>query len=228
MTQTSQPTLKRIRLHYRRGEELRYVAHLDMQQVWERTLRRARLPVAYSQGFSPRPRLHLASALPLGFLSRCEIMDVWLLCLPEAEALAPEEVGAKAQAAAPPGLAIYLAEEASLAAPALQTQVISAEYLAEALDDVSHEQLLTAVENLLALQSLVRERRGKQYDLRPLVESLEVHTDGEIPVLWMRLTARESATGRPEELMSALGFDPADFRITRLSLVLDDPLRQQA
>ncbi len=67
-----EPTpLLRVRMTYARREALRYVSHLDMQMVWERTLRRARMPLAYTKGFNPNPRLHLASALPLGFLSRC-------------------------------------------------------------------------------------------------------------------------------------------------------------
>src|SRR5512133_1957686 len=71
-------SLYRIRLVYARREALRYVSHLDMQLVWERILRRAETPLAYSHGFNPRPRLHLASALPLGFLSRCEMTDFWI------------------------------------------------------------------------------------------------------------------------------------------------------
>jgi radical SAM-linked protein len=211
----SQPTsLQRVRLTYQRGAALRYVSHLEMQQVWERTFRRACLPLAYSQGFNPHPRLHMASALPLGFLSRCEIIDAWLESQHEVE-----EVIARAQASAPPGLQIEAAENIALQAPALQTQVRAAEYLAHLLDPLDTIELQTALDSLLEAASLPRERRGKPYDLRPLVETLELRP-GEQPALYMRLAAREGATGRPEEVLESLGLDPTAARIERTALIL--------
>jgi radical SAM-linked protein len=211
----SQPIpLQRVRLTYQRGAPLRYVSHLEMQQVWERTFRRARLPLAYSQGFNPHPRLHMASALPLGFLSRCEIIDAWLESQHEVE-----EVISRAQASAPPGLQIEAAENIALQAPALQTQVQAAEYLALLLDPLDTAELQSRLEHLLGAASLPRERRGKPYDLRPLVETLELRA-GELPALYMRLAAREGATGRPEEVLESLGLDPTAARIERTALIL--------
>jgi radical SAM-linked protein len=208
--------LQRIRMTYARREALRYISHLDMHMVWERTLRRARLPLAYSKGFHPNPRLHLASALPLGFLSRCELCDFWLE-LPEPPDL--QDLIAQVQNAAPPGLEITHAEMISLQTAALQTQVIAAEFCAVPLDAMDGAVLAQTVENLLAEPSIPRERRGKPYDLRLLVESLSVQL-AERPELYMRLTAREGATGRPEEVLLALGYDPASFRVERLALIL--------
>lgn len=213
--------LYRIRVTYAHREGLRYVSHLDMHLVWERTLRRAGLPLAYSQGFSPHPRLHLASALPLGFLSRCELADFWLeypadAPMPDLEALAHQ-----IQSAAPPGLEIQRAGLIPLSAPALQTQVRSAEYLALPLDPLNPALLTERIAQLLAADSLPRQRRGKAYDLRPLVEALEMQERaGNQPALFTRLAAREGATGRPEELLEALGFDPTAFRVERIRLIL--------
>ncbi len=225
-----QPATKtcRVRLTYARGEALRYTSHLDMQLVWERTLRRAGVPLLYSQGFSPRPRLHLASALPLGFLSRYEMTDFWLE-LPGGNP-PPEisELAAAVQAAAPPGLEILRGEIVPLALPALQTQVQSAEYLARPLDPVDAAGLAWAVTELLSAAELPRERHkkpgapGKPYDLRPLIETLEVRESASpaMPLLFMRLAAREGATGRPEELLAALGQDAVAWRIERINLIL--------
>ena len=215
MTQTS--PLHRIRLMYQRMDALRYISHLEMQQVWERTFRRARLPLAYSQGFNPHPRLQMASALPLGFLSRCEIVDVWLEGPHEAG-----EVQVRAQASVPPGLRIEAAESVPLQSPPLQTQVQAAEYLARLLDPVELSQVQAALHSLLQADSLPRERRGKQYDLRPLVEVLELRQESSTdqPALFMRLTACEGATGRPEEVLDVLGLDPTAARIERTALIL--------
>ncbi len=211
--------LYRLRLEYARTDALRYISTLDMQLVWERLLRRAAVPLAYSQGFNPRPRMHLASALPLGFLSRCELADIWL-DLPAADPTPePTDWLRRIQATAPPGLEIEKAEFVPLSLPALQTQVVAAEYLATPMDPMPVEALRQGVERLLAEPSLPRERRNKPYDLRPLIEALNVEGDPR-PSLFMRLTAREGATGRPEEVLDALGLDAAAFRVERLRLLL--------
>ena len=215
-----QQPLTRVRLTYARREALRYTSHLDLHLVWERTLRRASVPLAYSQGFNPRPRLHLASALPLGFLSRCEIADFWLNQPEEVIRVTFLALVKDIQKAAPPGLEILQGEIVPLSLPALQTQVHSAEYLAYALDPLDENTLREKVEQLLQAASLPRERRGKPYDLRPLIQVLEVSA-GSPNGLFMRLTAREGATGRPEEVLDAMGFDPLAFRVERTALLLE-------
>ncbi len=210
------PSLHRIRLHYTRAKELRYVSTLDMQLVWERTLRRARLPVAFTQGFTPRVRFHMACALPLGFTSTDEVADLWL-----AGDAGTAEVVEKLNAAAPPGLVVKEAVEIPLSLPALQTRVEYAEYsvlLSEVPDGFD---LPASVEKLLRAQSLPRTRREKAYDLRPLIDRLEV-VSSTPPELWMRLSAREGATGRADEVLLALGLDPTAARIERTRLVFKE------
>ena len=66
--------MHRLRLKFSRGEKLKYLSHLDLMRLWERALRRAGLPAAYSEGFSPHPRISLASPLAVGVTSRAELM----------------------------------------------------------------------------------------------------------------------------------------------------------
>jgi radical SAM-linked protein len=68
----------RIRITFAKQDALRYTGHLDLHRLWERTARRADLPLAYSQGFHPQPKINIAAALPLGFSSRCEVLDMKL------------------------------------------------------------------------------------------------------------------------------------------------------
>jgi radical SAM-linked protein len=68
----------RIRITFVIQGALRYTGHLDLHKLWERAARRAELPLAYSQGFHPQPKMNMAAALPLGFSSRCEVMDMKL------------------------------------------------------------------------------------------------------------------------------------------------------
>ena len=68
----------RLRIGFAKNDLMRFTGHLDLHRSWERIFRRAGLPLAYTQGFSPHPRINLASALPLGFTSEAELVDVWL------------------------------------------------------------------------------------------------------------------------------------------------------
>ena len=68
----------RLRIIFSKSGPLRYTGHLDLQTTWERTIRRAGLPLAYTHGFHPGPRIQIASALPLGFIGQAEIVDIWI------------------------------------------------------------------------------------------------------------------------------------------------------
>ncbi len=218
----------RLRITFSKTGSLRYTGHLDLHQVWERTIRRAGLPLLYTQGFHPGPKIQIAAALPLGFSGRAEVMDIWL----ESGDLGPS-ARALLQSAAPPGLDIISMELGDERAPALQTQVMAAEYQATLLKPVDEAALEQKVAALLVAQSLPRERRGKSYDLRPLIEELrplpsppgrgagacpERSRSREI-YLFMRLSAREGATGRPEEVLDGLGILPDTARIERTRLI---------
>jgi hypothetical protein len=106
--------------------------------------------------------------------------------------------------------------------PALQTQVVSAEYEVTLLEPVDGPGLVQGISALLGAASLPRERRGKTYDLRPLIESLELlNADGAGGLrLYMRLAAREAATGRPEEVLDVLHIPFETTRIERTRLIL--------
>ncbi len=204
----------RVRLHYAKTEPMRFTGHLDEQRTWERTFRRAMLPVKYSEGYTPRPRFHLAAALPLGCTGRHELADVWL-----EQPMPLEEIEARLRAVLPPGLALHKVEEVPEKAPALQNLVQAAEYEVRFLDPIPD--LAERVARFLAQEHVLRERRGKTYDLRPLVQALEVREVQGQPVLWMRLAARPGATGRPDEVLDALGIPLEVARPERVRLIME-------
>src|SRR5579862_3363209 len=70
------PFARRLRVRFTKGEEVRYISHLDLMRTWERILRRAGIKLAHSQGFNPRPRLVFAAPLSVGVTSDAEIVDV--------------------------------------------------------------------------------------------------------------------------------------------------------
>jgi radical SAM-linked protein len=199
----------RYRLHFHKTEAMRFTGHLDLHRALERTIRRAGLPLAYSRGFSPHPRLQLAAALPLGFVSRAEIADLWL-----EQPVEPPDVLARLQAAAPPGMHFLEAQVAPADEPALQRQVTASTYTVRLTDPLPPD-LDDRVRSLLAAPTVLRQRRGKAYDLRPLIAHLEHQGRGR---LLMRLSARDGATGRPDEVLEALGLDPLAADVERVSL----------
>ena len=206
----------RVRITFSKTGALRYIGNLDLHALWERATRRAGLPLAYTQGFHPQPKIYLASALPLGFSSRCEVVDLRFT-----QDVDIENMPRILQAVMPSGINIMKAEIADEQAPALQTQVIAAEYeviltgVPES-SDLPKKSLMQRSEELLAESTLPRERRGKAYDLRPLIEQLAILSENKI---FMRLTARMAATGRPEEVLDALGIALENSQIERINLI---------
>lgn len=187
-----------------------------MQKVWERTFRRARLPLAYSQGFHPQPRINQACPLPLGFSSTVELLDFWLN-----EPLPLDEIRSAIEAALPGGVSIRAIEEVDSHTPALQTQVDTSEYEIILHQEVNPAELETKVAEILSAGSLPRERRGKKYDLRPLIVAMRIDGSANSPILLhLTLSVREGATGRPEEVLSVLGLDPFRSSIARTQLHL--------
>jgi radical SAM-linked protein len=214
----------RIRITFSKTGSLRYTGHLDLQTVWERTARRAGLSLAYTQGFHPGPRIQIASALPLGIAGTAEIVDLWL----DTDPGNPSDTQSHVQAVSPPGLTILKVETVDEHGPALQTQVVSAEYCITLLEPASVPDLQERLDNLLRATTLPRIRRDKPYDLRPLVEELTLapgfSTECVGAGIFVRLAARDGATGRPEELLDALGISMEATRIERTRLVLKEKI----
>ena len=207
----------RARITFSKSGPLRYVGHLDLQTLWERAARRAGLPLAYSQSFHPQAKIYFASALPLGFSSRAEVLDMRLQTDVELS-----DLPRRLNEALPEGITILDIQSVDEAEPALQTQVSAAEYEVSLINRVDRSELQSGIERLLGASSLLRERRGKAYDLRPLIEELNLITDTKSesgPKIFMRLSAREAATGRPEEVLSELGVAANDAHIERSRLI---------
>jgi radical SAM-linked protein len=201
----------RIRITFIKQGALRYTGHLDLHKLWERAARRAELPLAYSQGFHPQPKMNMAAALPLGFSSRCEVMDMKL-----ERDIPLDDLPTRLNGTLPSGLQVVGVEQVDEREPAPQTQVASADYEVTLVEVRDRSELNQQIDSILELKTIPRERRGKMYDLRPLIEELTLQADGKI---FMRLAAREGATGRPEEVLDVLGIAFEGTRIERTRLI---------
>ena len=208
----------RVRITFTKQNALRYIGHLDLHRLWERAMRRASLPISYSQGFHPQPKISLAAALPLGFSSRNEVLDVRLN-----EDVAVEDISNRLKDNLPPDIKVLNVESVDERLPALQTLVLSAAYDVHLTEPVEGSELKRRVEELMNADSIIRERRNKTYDLRPLVEMLSIITQADGSA-WLKMTlaSREGATGRPEEVLSALGIEPETARVERTRLIFQE------
>jgi radical SAM-linked protein len=231
---------QRLRVSYGKGAALKYISHLDLARAWERLFRRARLPLVYSQGFSPHPRFALGAALPVGVIGSAEVMDIWL-----ATPLPPEEVAARLAAQSPPGLKINCASEVDAGLPSLQAAMRWADYRVILDPERTPEDLAQRVAQLLAATSAPRERmhKGKlrAYDLRPLIASLEL-SGGSLLCrgrsescpcidnpyeLTMRLATSSEATARVDEALAALGLQEAAVTVERTRLIWDEEAKEK-
>ena len=208
----------RARITFTKQGALRYTGHLDLHRLWERAMRRADLPLSYSQGFHPQPKISMAAALPLGFSSRAEVLDVRFN-----EEISTEEIASRLKDNLPVDIKVTKVEGVDERAPALQTQVRSAKYKVHLTEPVDKSDLTRKVGELMMSESLPRERRGKSYDLRPLIETLHVVTEANGKVsLCMTLSARDGATGRPEEVLNMLDIEPEYTRVERTRLIFQE------
>jgi len=199
---------QRLRITFAVEGDLRWLGHLDLFRTWERALRRAGLPLLYSQGFTPRPRMAMALPLPVGLTGEGELLDLFL-----SQPMCIEEIVRCVCPQLPPGLILREVKEVDIRAPSLQSQLQAAEYVAQ-LESMP-EDLPARVQMLMAADSCPRERRGRRYDLRPLIHSLSASADGRLEMV---LRAGEGGTGRPDEVLLALGLDPRTAIIHRRGL----------
>jgi radical SAM-linked protein len=214
-------TQMRMRITFSKGHPLKYISHLDLALTWTRALRRAGVPLAYSQGYNPQAKLQLASGLPLGYTAAAEVMDVILT-----DSMHPEELIACLEPALPKGLSIADAEEVPLKSPSLQSALRQAVYRVAVETSLSEEVLNQSVARLMTSDQLeqqrVRKGRVETFDLRPLVDDvrLEAKTDGQA-LFVMRLSAGQHGNVRPDAVLTALGLEDAISQVERTQLLFE-------
>jgi len=220
----------RVRFRFTKIGKVRFTSHRDVARCWERALRRAQLPVAATEGFSPRPKVHFGLALPTAHESLGEYLDVDFRDRP-GDAIDPGALPALLTPLLPDGIDVQGAAAVGLHEPSLQQAVTSCTWTIEAhgLDLGGAGQ---AVEHLLAADSLpmTRQRKGNDVtdDIRPYLLHLAVtgpapgvtapSGDRLITPAGVRLDA-ELATQprglRPAELVVALDPDATLGRVCR-------------
>jgi radical SAM-linked protein len=213
--------MQRLRIRFYRGEEIKFISHLDIMRLWQRAFNRAGVTLAYSEGFNPHPRLSLAAPLALGVTSEAELMDIVL-----DKWMSPHYFTSAVGSQMPPGIGIMQTSSVPLTLPSLQSVISYAEYKVGLENEAASSQVGTAIESLLAADTLPwqhqRDTGTRHYDLRPLIDDLWLMEQGETScTLGMRLRCGSSGSGRPEQVAKALGFDQYPQSIHRTKLILN-------
>lgn len=194
-----------VRMKYSKTNAGRFMSHLDLLRTVERVFRRAELPLAFSEGYNPHPKISFGSALAVGVTSDGEYLDVELR-----DELSPELIEAKLIEALPSGINISKVIKLDKRTQSLTAQINMAAYtvsvpLAQKLTGHELHELILSV---LAQPSLCVDRDGKkgvkQVDIRKGIYHLEGKTEADKMILVMQVQTGSEGNVRPEEVVEAL------------------------
>jgi radical SAM-linked protein len=194
------PTVQKLRLRYAKRGRLRFASHRDLARALERALRRAAVPMAFSAGFTPHPKISYLGAAPTGAASEAEYVEIGL-----AERRDPEEVRAALDASLPPGIDVLECVEA-LGPGSLADRIDAATWRVE-LPGVAPAELAVAVEAFLAADVVTVEKRTKNglrdIDARPAVACASAAEEAGCAILHM-VVRQVTPAVRPDDVLAAL------------------------
>jgi radical SAM-linked protein len=200
------PVVQKMRIRYAKRGPLRFTSHRDFARAFERAIRRAGVPIAYSQGFSPHPKISYASAAPTGVASEAEYVEIGL-----STAADPAAVRASLDSALSPGLDVLEVVVASVGS-SLADRIDASRWTIE-LPGVAEDQLEAAVKAFLAVDEIMVERMTKQgrrrFDTRTAVVTM---TTGAVPgtaaapgYAIMNIVVRQvTPSVRPDDVLAGL------------------------
>ncbi len=192
-----------IRCKYLRGNEVKYISHLDLMRAVERAVRRAGIPVDYSEGFNPRPKIVFALPLPVGVTSSGEFADFTF-----SEKIAAEEFMNRINSELPYGIKILSAEELQ-SKGSIMAEVRQADYELTTACDGTFEHAKMIIDKMLAMSEIIADKKTesgvKKQDIRPMIKDMRIcppeengfntTINGNNPLL-LKISARVSAGSR--------------------------------
>jgi len=210
----------RYRINFTKEGEFACLSHLELQRTFIRALRRAGVPMAYSQGFNPQPRISFAAPLAVGIESNNEYLEVDL-----SASLKSDELKRALNCQLPPALAVQKVQPADPLAPALAAQVEAALYLVN-FSSYALE-FAAAVQSLAGATVLEVERPGKdrqkKVNIRPFIYNLCLQNVSGEGKLFMFLATGNRGGARPSEIIDLLPRQTGPVKVRRLSVFIPGP-----
>lgn len=196
--------MQKIRIRYAKRGRARFTSHRDFSRAFERALRRAALPVAYSSGFHPHARISYANASPTGAATEAEYLEIGLAAPCDAD-----RVREALDAALPPGLDVL---EAVVAEPGALADLLTGSVWQIRIAGVDEARLQAARDVFLAAEEVTVERMTKNgiraFDARAAVLRMEV-APGELRLV----TRHQTPAVRPDDVLSALAVVDPSFTV---------------
>lgn len=206
------PPVQRLRIHYAKRGRLRFTSHRDFSRAFERAVFRARIPMAYSSGFNPHPRISYMGAAPMGSASEAEYVEIAL-----AEVIDPAQAHADIDEALPDGLDVI--EAVVSAGESLADRLEASRWLIS-LVETPVEEARRGVEVLLETDEVIVERMTKKgvrsFDARAAIVSVVVADppSADPPCAILEVVLRHgSPSVRPDDVLAALR-ETSGLRVT--------------
>lgn len=211
------------RMKFSKGEQVKYISHLDLQRAFQRALRRADIDMAYSQGFNPHPKISFAMALAVGMTSLEEYVDIelnqWVL---------PEELIKRLNKSLPTGLEILQCKITKDSLPSLMSTIEKSIYEIKIYNNkpISKREIEDKINALLGREEIMIERvnkRGKksQKNIRPLIDYIKVDTIEEKEISFKMMLSTGSQNNLKPEIVidNLLDISDETIKIHRISLL---------
>jgi len=197
--------MPRYRIEFSKGDQVRFLSHLDLVKAFERAIRRAEIPIAFSEGFNPHPKMNFASALGVGVTSDSEYLDIELKYTVDIKAL----TGSLARSL-PQGIRVRAVRAVPDKAPALMSVVNRAEYrvVAGTTGVVEEDNLSGKISEFLnvpVVEIIKKTKKGfRPKNIRPGILGLKGCVTGNGVEFRIRTLTGNDGNVRPEEIITAL------------------------
>lgn len=220
--------MPRVRVEFTKGEQVRFLSHLDLMKTFERVIRRAEIPIAFSEGFNPHPKMNFASALAVGVTSDSEYMDIELR-----EEADLNDILKRFSSSIPPGVELKGLRIVADSTPALMAEVNRARYsvVAEVQSSLDSETLNDRIAEFMERAEVVITKRTKkglrQKNIRPGILHFEGRPTGKEIEFNITTVVSNEGNVRPEEVICAfvkgseLPIDCETLRIRRTGLFVE-------
>ncbi|MDS1029410.1 TIGR03936 family radical SAM-associated protein [Bacillota bacterium LX-D] len=196
----------RVRIRFAKGNQVRFISHLELMKTFERAIRRARIPIAFSEGFNPHPKMSFATALAVGVTADTEYLDLELR-----QEMSPEEVWQRLRQNLPEGFRILSSHLVNSKTPPLMSIVAAAEYEVKVklITEQHKAQIDQAIEHLLEQDSVTIVKKGKKglqnKEIRAGIFQLEcLAVENGWATFKMFVQAGSKCNIRPEEVLRAI------------------------
>ena len=212
-----------IRLKFTKGNEVKYISHLDLMRVFQRAIRRTGIPISYSSGFNPHQEISFGAPLSLGVTSNAEYVDIKL-----AEEMAAEEIKNRLNSSLPEGIKILAGIKLGENPASAMSVVTHARYKIRInIENVDADALSKSIEAFIAQESIKvmkeQPKKGfalKEVDIRPMIVGMKLSESREnMHIIDCLLLSGSRGNLKPELLMMAFkeftGYNIVGIRINR-------------